>query len=184
MKPQSPVRILPFLLKIIASYGLCMSFMACPSKEKKDIQSHEEEVPTSYMTQDKKMGLSNLPDESAYLPYCQDSVDIPRFKKRFCAQRILSQQILERKPEWNSIYGVVYIQLSIEADGKISDFSLKNDFTGKNIGQSVVEEVKEILKDAQCLPAKQKGFKTKSNLVIPVYFGLHQLDEKILNQEY
>lgn len=127
------------------------------------------------------MGLGNVPDESAYLPYCLDSVHIPRFKKKFCAQRILSQLVLNKHPEWKSITGVVYIQLTIETDGSISKILLKDDFTGKSVGAEVVKTAEEVLDKAQCLPAKRKGFKIKSNLVVPIYFGLDLLDEEVLN---
>jgi len=168
----------------LRSFGLltCLLLVSCQPKAKQDdLSSSEEEVPTSYITQDKKMGLGNVPDESAYLPYCLDSVDIPRFKKKFCAQRILSQLVLNKHPEWKSIAGVVYIQLTIETDGSISKILMKDDFTGKSVGADVVKTAAEVLDKAQCLPAKRKGFKIKSNLVVPIYFGLDLLDEEVLN---
>ncbi len=159
--------------------GLC--FTQCNSKEKsKAAETEDQDVPVTFLNQDKKISGGNMPDESAYLPFCLDSANIPKIKKKFCAQKILSTMLIDKNPAWNDVVGVVYIKLTIESDGRVSEVVNSEDFTGHDIGNEVARQAYEILKDNACRPATKKGFRIKSKLIVPIYFGLKLLDDKIL----
>lgn len=140
----------------------------------------DESIPESYINRDKKIGLPNEPDESAALPFCQDSTEIPKYKKRICALKILSSKLIDSNPQWKSTVGVVYLRLTIDSDSTLTEVKLSEDFSGQKIGDEVALKCYEILKNYKCIPAKKKGLRIKSKLVIPIYFGLQLLDKNVV----
>ncbi len=160
---------------------LLFSLSQCKSKNNtKTGEADDQDVPVTFLNQDKKIAGGNMPDESAYLPFCLDSVNIPKIKKKFCAQKVLSTQLVDKNPAWKDVVGVVYIKLTIESDGTVSEVVNSEDFTGQDIGEEVARQAFGILKDLKCKPATKKGFRIKSKLIVPIYFGLQLLDDKIL----
>lgn len=166
----------------IRMIGICLVLagLGCQTKTSSHSAPVEEPVPEVNINQHKKLGFSNEPDESAYLPFCQDSTEIPRYKKRFCAQKILSSHLINSHPEWKEVVGVVYIGLTINADSTVVSATLEHDFSGDGIGDAVAKSCYDYLKDVKCIPAKKKGLRIKSKLVMPIYFGLELLDEKFV----
>lgn len=138
-------------------------------------QAETNAIPETYINRDKRIGLPNEPDESASLPFCQDSVEIPKYKKRFCSLKILSLKLIDDHPEWKSAVGVVYLKLTIDSDSTLAEVKLSEDFTGAKIGEAVAKGCYDYLKNFKCIPAKKKGLRIKSNLIIPIYFGLELL---------
>lgn len=153
---------------------------SCKQTSKELNPPEEELIPESFINRDKKFGLPNEPDVSAALPFCQDSIEIPKYKKRICALKILSNQLIEMNPHWKSAVGVVYLRLTIDADSTLTAVELSEDFSGQNIGQEVAIKCYEYLHQYKCIPARKNGIRLKSRLVIPIYFGLHLIDKQIV----
>lgn len=154
--------------------------VSCKNKQSNSTPLNQESIPESYINRDKKIGLPNEPDESASLPFCLDSAAIPKYKKRFCSLKILSNQIIAEHPQWKTIAGVVYLSLIINSDSTLSDVKFTEDFTGAKIGDEVAQSCFNYLKNYKCIPAKKKGLRIKSKLVIPIYFGLDLLDKDVV----
>jgi hypothetical protein len=164
---------------LVLSVILFLSY-SCKHQSESSNASPEESIPESYINRDKKIGLPNEPDESAALPFCQDSTEIPKYKKRICALKILSTHLIESNPQWKSTVGVVYLRLTIDSDSTLSEVKLSEDFSGQKIGDEVALKCYEFLRNYKCIPAKKKGLRIKSKLVIPIYFGLQLLDKNVV----
>ncbi len=153
---------------------------ACKNKSDTSNTNIQESIPESFINQDKKIGLPNEPDESATLLFCQDSTEIPKYKKRICALKVLSTKLIESNPQWKSTVGVVYLRLTIDSDSTLSEVKLSEDFSEQKIGDEVALKCFELLKEYKCIPAKKKGLRIKSRLVIPIYFGLQLLGKDVV----